>query len=114
MPVVVGQYEMDELAKKLAKMRFNRAKAHIRRYDPQNQLMIFRVVVGHGEFHTKYILPNRGLQVILVEKHETYGKPNHLGIPKTRFRYVEARVEGIPEKIRQRMEEEANPEAYID
>jgi ribulose 1,5-bisphosphate synthetase/thiazole synthase len=100
MPVLMGTVEMSDLAQKLARMRFNRAKAYVRSLDKDCRLDIFRVVVGSGQWLTRYTLPNKGIQVTLIEQREEYGAPNALGIRKTRFRYVEARVEPIPERIR--------------
>ncbi|MCC6974574.1 MAG: hypothetical protein IT322_11250 [Anaerolineae bacterium] len=113
MPVILGQVEMDDLAKKLAKMRFNRAKAHVRSLDKKGKLDIFRVVVGANQWHTKYTLPTMGLQIILVERREETGSPNHLGFRRTRFRYVEARVEPIPDKVRERLIEKADDAAAV-
>lgn len=106
MPVVFGQVEMDDLAKKLAKMRFNRAKAHIRSLDKKGKLNIFRVSVGGNQWHTKYTLPTLNLQITLVERREETGSANHLGFRRTKFRYIEAHVEAIPDKVRERLDEE--------
>ncbi|PJF37071.1 MAG: hypothetical protein CUN49_02215 [Candidatus Thermofonsia Clade 1 bacterium] len=103
MPVIMGQYEIEALAKRLAKMRFNRAKWYIRNLDPKCRLDIFRVAVGN-EWHTRFTLPTLNLRITLVEKHETQGE--HKRGLKARFRYVEARVEPIPEALRPKPREE--------
>lgn len=105
MPIIMGQYEIDELAKRLAKMRFNRAKWHIRNLDPKCRLDIFRVAVGN-EWHTRYTLPTRSLRITLVERREVRAVTKR-GLEKTRFRYVEARVEPIPEHLLPKPREEA-------
>lgn len=106
MPVLMGQVEMDDLARKLAKMRRWRAKAYIRSLDKKGRLDMFRVVVGANEWHTRYTLPTKGIRVTLVEKREEYGTPNSLGYRKTRFKYVEARVEPLPDYLRERIDEQ--------
>lgn len=103
MPVIMGQHEIEELARRLAKMRFNRAKWYIRNLDPKCRLDIFRVAVG-DEWHTRYTLPTLNLRITLVEKHEAVGNAKR-GI-KARFRYVEARVEPIPEHLQPKPREE--------
>jgi hypothetical protein len=103
MPVIMGQYETEELAKRLAKMRFNRAKWHVRNLDPKCRLDIFRVAVGN-EWHTRYTLPTLNLRITLVEKREEKGNDKR-GI-KARFRYVEARIEPIPQHLLPKPREE--------
>lgn len=95
MPVMMGTFEMEQLAGKLAKMRFRRAQGHIRSLDKKCKLDIFRVAVG-PEWHTRYTLPNKNIRITLVERHEWYGEPLSNGLRKARFKYVEARVESIP------------------
>lgn len=100
MPILISTVEMNDLAKRLAKMRFNRAKGYIRHMDKAVRLDMFRVSVGQ-EWHTRFALPNKGLWITLVEQKEDRGVSNELGHHKTRFKYVEARVEPIPESVRQ-------------
>jgi hypothetical protein len=104
MPVLLGQVQMNDLAQKLAKMRFNKAKAHIRHIDKKNRLHTFRVAVGDNEWHTRYTLPSLNLMITLLEHREETGSPNHLGLRRTRFRYVRALVEPLPESMRNREE----------
>jgi hypothetical protein len=99
MPVLVSTVEMNDLAQKLVKMRFNRAKGYLRGLDRQVRLDMFRTSVGHDEWHTRFALPNKGLWVTLVERKEEFGEPSGLGHRKTRFKYVEARVEPIPDRV---------------
>ena len=68
MPVLMGNVEINDLAQRLAKMRFNRAKAYVRSLDKKGHLDIFRVVVGSNEWHTRYTLPTRNLRITLVYK----------------------------------------------
>src|SRR5579859_7829792 len=89
--------QMTKLAQKLAKMRFNRAKGYVRGMDKHSNLELFRVAVAPGEWITRYALPDKDLLVTLVERKEEYGPSNDLGYRKTRFKYVEARVESLPE-----------------
>ncbi len=100
MPVLMGAVEMNDLAQKLAKMRFNRAKGYVRSLDKKCQLDIFRVVVGTDQWVTRYTLPSRGLQISLIEHREETGTPDSKGIRRTRFRFVEARVEPMPAYLR--------------
>src|SRR5215813_817389 len=93
MPVLISISEMNELAQKIAKMRFARAKGYVRGLDKLSRLDIFRVAVGTGEWHTRYALPSRGLWITLVERKEEFGLPNTFGYRRMRFKFVEARVE---------------------
>ncbi len=103
MPVIMGSVEMNDLAQKLAKMRFRRAIGHIRSLDLKRRMDMFRVVIGANEWHTRYTLPTKGLRITLVERRQEHGEPNFQGYRKTRFKYIEARVEAIPENVRERM-----------
>lgn len=102
MPVIVGEVEMRDLAQKLIKMRFARAKGYIRSLDKKRRLDFFRISVGAQEIQTRFTLPTLGLRITLVERHELTGAPNYLGLRRTRFRYEEARVEPLPESLRER------------
>jgi hypothetical protein len=93
---------MNELAAKLAKMRFNQAKGYIRGLDKETRLDLFRVAVGTNQLHTRYALPTRGLRITLIERQENYGLPNTFGYRNERFKYLEALVEPLP------------PSAYLD
>ncbi len=97
MPILYSTAEMDELAKKLAKMRFNRAKGYIRGMDKHVRLELFRVIVGSDEWITRFALPTKGLWITLVERKEEHGLPDAQGHHKMRFKYIEARVEPMPE-----------------
>ncbi len=97
MPVLYSTAELNELAQKLAKMPINRAKGYIRGLDRRARLELFRVIVGTDEWITRFALPTKGLRITLVERKEEYGLPDDQGHHKTRFKYVEARVEPLPE-----------------
>src|SRR5262249_10254035 len=101
--------EMDKLAQKLAKMRFNRAKGYVRGMDKHSTLELFRVVTAPGEWITRYALPEKSLLVTLVERKEEYGPANDRGYRKTRFRYVEARVEELPDAHKPNLENGKSP-----
>src|SRR6266436_7615800 len=93
---MMNQNEMEQLARKLAAMRFNRAKGHIRGMDKHGRIELFRVAVGTNEWLTRFALPTRDLLITLVEVKEEYGAPNEMGYRNTRFKFVEARVEALP------------------
>jgi hypothetical protein len=95
MPILLSTAEMNELAQKLAKMKINRARGHIRRMDRNGRLELFRDSVG-PRWLTRYALPNKGLWITLVEQKEDYGAPDDHGYRKTRFRYLEAIVAPLP------------------
>ncbi|MCC7450529.1 MAG: hypothetical protein IT324_24130 [Anaerolineae bacterium] len=101
MPIVMSVVEMNDLAQKLAKMSFNRAKGYIRGLDKRANLDMFRVAVGVGEWHTRFSLPTKGLWITLIEQHEEYGQPDNWGHRRVRFKYIEARVEPLPMFARQ-------------
>ena len=100
MPGTMTVDEMNKLAQKLVKMRFNRAKGYVRGMDKGSDIELFRVAVGTGEWLTRYALPTKGLLVTLVEQKEPVGPPNDRGYQRTRFKYVEARVEELPNSHR--------------
>ena len=100
MPILSSKSEMDELAQKLAKMNINRARGTIRSLDKQTRIELFRVSVGTNQWITRYGLPNKGLWITLVEQKEEYGTPDGHDYRKTRFKYVEARVEALPDQDR--------------
>jgi hypothetical protein len=100
MPVLISTAEMNDLAQKIAKMRYNRAKGYVRGLDKLSRLDLFRVAVGTGEWHTRYALPTRGLWVTLVERKEDVGLPDAHGYRRTRFKFIEARVETLPDFAR--------------
>jgi hypothetical protein len=96
MPILLSTAEMNEMAQKLAKMKINRARGHIRGMDRNGRLELFRDSVGHDRWLTRYALPNKGLWITLVEQKEDYGAPDDHGYRKTRFKYLEAIVEPLP------------------
>ena len=97
MPVLPSTAEMSELTQKLTRMKFNQAKSAIRRMDRKVRIELFRVSVGTGQLITRFALPTRGMWITLVEHKEEHGKPDRRGYQKMRFKYVEARVEPLPE-----------------
>ena len=95
MPVLLSTAEMSELAQKLAKMKINRARGHIRHLDRNARIELFRDSVGN-HWLTRYALPNKGLWITLVEQKEDYGAPSDRGYRRTRFKDLEAIVEPLP------------------
>ncbi len=62
--------EMQTLAEKLIGMKINKARGYTRRLDPDSEIELLRVGVGH-ELQTRYRLPNLGVRITLVEKART-------------------------------------------
>jgi hypothetical protein len=96
MPILTSSIEMQDLAQKLAKMKFNRAMWKVRQMDRHVRLDMYRISVNFDEIHTRFALPGKGLWITLIEKQENVGHPNTWGHRKQRFKYVEARVEPMP------------------
>jgi hypothetical protein len=88
---------MDELAQKLAKMNVNRARGAIRGMDKHTHIELFRVSVGTNQWITRFALPTKGLWITLVEQKEETGTPDNHGYMKTQFKFLEARVESLPD-----------------
>ncbi|MBX3084866.1 MAG: hypothetical protein KF716_24740 [Anaerolineae bacterium] len=99
MPVLISTAEMNELAQKLAKFKYNKAMWKIRQMDKEARLDMYRDSVGFDEVHTRFALPNKNLWITLIERKEEYSLPNMWGHRKVRWKYVEARVEPIPEPV---------------
>jgi hypothetical protein len=59
--------EREALANKLRGMKFNRAKGHVRRLDPDSRLSYLRNVMRPYELHTRFELPGAGVNVTLIE-----------------------------------------------
>lgn len=101
MPVLMSNVEMNDLAQKLAKMKYDKAVWKIRQMDKAVRMDMWRISVGDDEIHTRFALLGKGLWITLVEKKEDHGLPNDLGHRKQRFKFLEARVEPIPEPVTQ-------------
>lgn len=97
MPVVVGQVEMNDLAQKISKMKYNRARNYIRRLDKNVRLDMLRVSIGN-EILTRFALPDKGLWITLVEAPEDRGLSER-GMNRIRYNFVETRVEPIPSNV---------------
>jgi hypothetical protein len=89
--------EMEKLAQKLAKMNYAKAKGHLRGLDKHGIIELFRTAVGVDKWITRFALPTQGILVSLVEIKEDFGAPNDRGYRQSRFKYVEAIVEPMPE-----------------
>lgn len=90
----MDEQDRQSLAKHLAGMKLGKARAEIRRLDPEATLKYFRNAIGKNEWHTSYELPNIGLKVTLVEEPR---KVPMMGTYLVRSKpvYVEARVEPL-------------------
>ncbi|MBX3062548.1 MAG: hypothetical protein KF726_06205 [Anaerolineae bacterium] len=82
-------------------MKFNRAVWNVRRMDKNVRMDSWRNSVNYNELHTRFALPNKGLWITLIEKQEAFGLPDDRGYRRQRWKYVEARVEPMPESVRQ-------------
>ena len=96
MPDTVNTAEMNNLAQKLIKMKFDRAKGYLRGLDRGCILEMYRDAVGTDQWLTRYALPNKNLLVTLVEQKEIAGPATDLGYVPMRCKFVEARVEELP------------------
>jgi len=96
----LSEQEMQELAEKLVSMKINKARGYTRRLDPDSELDLLRVGVGH-ELRTRYRLPNLGVRVTLVElprgkMFEDRGNiPAFASRKKFEPEFIEARVEPL-------------------
>lgn len=91
----LSEQDQQELAQKLASMKYRRARKKIRQLDPKANLKIWRNGVGFNELHTTYELPTFNIRVTLVEKAVIrQGGQNTKGIKKD-YLYTEARVEPL-------------------
>lgn len=104
MPVLTSNVEMSDLAQKLARMRYWRAKWYAYGMDRKAHYDMYRVAVNTHEYHTRLSLPTRGLRVTFIERADS-GTPNARGLVRVRFRYVEARVEALPKPAPAMLEE---------
>lgn len=63
----LSEAEMKELAEELVDLPYLKAKRRTRNADPDARLEYMRNGIG-PELHTRYLLPNLGVAVTLVEK----------------------------------------------
>ena len=108
MPVLMSSAEMSQLAQKLAKMRYWRAKWYSWGLDKKAHYDMWRVALRTEEWHTRLTLPNKGIRITFVEKKVQVGRPNSAGLVQTRYRYVEARVEPTPVLVEDKVDERMN------
>lgn len=94
----MNEKERQNLAERLAKLSYRRARGEVRRLDTAAKLKYWRNAVGR-EWHTMYELPNVGLRVTLVENpvREPIEKlgPNGVHLVSVDPQYIEARVEEL-------------------
>lgn len=88
----------EDLARRLSDMKLRQAIREIRSMDHDVNMVMWRNSIW-DEYHTKFLLPNAGLTIILVEKqtlaasdHEIGGGPEGSKSQNVEFHYVEARV----------------------
>jgi hypothetical protein len=88
----------EALARELSALKLKDAQRKIRDLDRQANMVFWRNSIW-DEYHTVFLLPNVGVQVILVEqatatpsKRRIGGGPEGSTAQKFEYRYVEARV----------------------
>lgn len=89
----MNEKERQELAQRLADLSYKKARAEVRKLDPDANLKYWRNAIG-GEWHTAYELPNKGIKVSLLEKAE-YEPIYQSYMVTAKPIYVEARVEPL-------------------
>lgn len=90
----LSEEEMQALADKLVGLKVGKARGQIRRLDPDSQLQMYRVGV-RDELLTRFVLPNLGVQVTLVEDPGTVPEDGDSTRLKATDTFVEARVEAL-------------------
>ncbi|MBN1966013.1 MAG: hypothetical protein JW910_15295 [Anaerolineae bacterium] len=90
--------EREQLARRLSALSLKEARSEIRRLDSKADLKYYRNS-RWDEYHTLFVLPDKGLSITLVEKidHKALDKRDYSGPPdrkrlETDYRFVEARV----------------------
>jgi len=98
----LSEEDMQAMADKLVGLKVNKARRQIRRLDPDSQLEMYRVGV-HDELLTRFILPNLGVSITLVEDPSLVPEGDAEKLKATdsfvKFKaadtFVEARVEAL-------------------
>ena len=85
--------EQQELAERLAKLSYKKARKEIRKLDPDANLKYWRNAIG-AVWHTAYELPNKGIKVSLLEKPEREPILQSYMVTAKPV-YIEARVEPL-------------------
>lgn len=86
--------DMQALADKLIGLKVNKARAQVRRLDPDSEMQMYRVGVGH-EILTRFNLPNLGVSVTLVEVPRVTPKGGDSNTLKAEPAFVEARIAAL-------------------
>ncbi len=88
----------EELAQRLSKMTLRQAVREMRNIDPDANMVFWRNAIW-DEIHTLFLLPNKGVEVRLVEKsteseplREIGGGPRGTKARRADYEYVGARV----------------------
>jgi hypothetical protein len=89
----MNEKDRQELAERLAKLSYKKARSEIRKLDPNANLKYWRNAIG-AEWHTAYELPNEGIKISLLEKPEREAIYQSALVTATPV-YVEARVEPL-------------------
>jgi hypothetical protein len=89
------------LSRRLSEMKLRQAIREIRSMDRDANMVMWRNSMWN-EYHTKFLLPNAELTIILVEKntvvnskHEIGGGPEGAKAQDVDYHYVEARVTAL-------------------
>lgn len=89
----LNQTERENLQRELRGMKFNKARARIRRLDPKVRLAYIRNVQNVGEWATRYDLEGIGTRVTLIENYQPHPKGARV---KADFELVDVIVEPLP------------------
>lgn len=89
----LNQTEREKLQQELREMKFNKARARIRRMDPKVRLAYLRNVQNTGQWATRYELESLGTRVTLIEDYQPQPKGARV---KADFELVDVIVEPLP------------------
>lgn len=90
----LNQQDRESLRQQLLGMPFPRAKGRVRRMDPDSRIMFLRNSEDPQTLHTRYILPNLGVAVTLIEGHDV--NKDKRGRLMSGFELIDVRVEPLP------------------
>lgn len=89
----LNQTEREKLQQELRGMKYNKARARIRRLDPKVRLAYMRNVQSVGKWATRYELESIGTRVTLIEDYQPQAKGARV---KADFELVDVIVEPLP------------------
>jgi hypothetical protein len=98
----LSEEDMQAVADKLVGLKIGKARGQIRRLDPDSQLQMYRVGV-QDELLTRFVLPNLGVSITLVEEPGVVAEGDADKLKATdsfvKFKatdtFVEARIEAL-------------------